>query len=608
MNFDFTAPPSAPDPRTLIQEPYSYTPLPTETSLRLLKFGADGLSCELITTTLQDAPPYVALSYTWGPPSFTETLPLGPLEAWHAFPITKSAYEALKCLGLTIGRQNRTLWVDAICINQQDNAERASQVSIMRQIYEKATRVYVWLGPPSKESKGAFQKIHEWLQSLDHQIECFKKSGKLQPGQKKIPLSIDAFADVESEATLATIDNLCAREWWSRAWIVQEATSNGGTYLFCGKANIQIDSFFRVYNILPRFGAKKPESADEQVLCQLPHQLGRVRKLRDQEVDVSFLEALQHMRLFRSTDPRDKVYTAYALCPRIQEYLKPDYSTKLQEVYIDVVRAYISSSRKEQLLDFLGYVVENNDPDVGPNKVYPSPTDELIPSWVPDWRCRLLFTPLSRQILDKDGAHRNAYAASGTTTHSFDIHGKEMHVRGFTLDVIDEVRPLLRDPELAAKQAQNDRNPPGFLYVTGQNFREMSLHMSVADLRCDLDGHCTRDFAIDWTLVAADYAELSGEQREERNVMIESFGDAVSVRQLGCTERNFWGLVPDTARVGDKVCMFFGGQVLYLLREEDGGRYHFVGECYIHGLMDGEALEFLELKEEGIKEQVFVVI
>ena len=575
MNLNFSAPPSAPDPGTLIQEPYSYPPLPTQTSFRLLEFGADGLSCELITTTLKDAPPYVALSYTWGPPSFTEMLPLGPRGAWRAFPITKNAYEALKCLGLTIGRQNRTLWVDAICVNQRDKAEQATQVSIMREIYEKATRVYVWLGAPSKESKGAIQKIHEWLRSLDHQIDCFRKSGKLQPGQKKIPLSIDAFADIKSEETWATIDDLCAREWWSRAWIVQEATSNGGTYLFCGNANIQIDSFYRLYDILPRFLGKVPKSADEQVLQQLPYQLEQVRKIRGQAVDVSFLEALQHMRLFQSTDPRDKVYTAYALCPRIQEYLKPDYSKELQEVYIDVIRAYILNSRKEQVLDFLGYVV---NPDAGPNKVYPKPTYELMPSWVPDWRCRLLFTPLSRQITDREGAIKNAYEASSSTVHSLDIYSGELHIRGFSFDVIDEVRPLLRDPELAAKQAQNDPNPPEFLYITGQNFREMTLQMIVADLRSDLDGRCTRGYAIDWTLVAADPEKLSREEREERKVMIKSFGDALSVRQAGFTEKNFCGLVPDTAQVGDKVCVLFGGKVLYLLREEEEGRHYFVGE------------------------------
>lgn len=608
ISLDFSAPPRAPDLASLIQEPYSYSALHSKSSFRLLKFGADGLSCELITTTLEDAPPYVALSYTWGPPDLTETLPLGPQGAWHAFPVTKNAYEALKCLGLSIGRQNRTLWVDAICINQRDKAERAAQVSIMRQIYEKATRVYVWLGSPSNETRGAIEQILEWDRSIDHQIESYKKSGKLQPGQKKISLSKNAFADVESEATWTRIYDLCAKEWWSRAWIVQEATSNPYTYMFCGTANIQIDTFYRVYDMIPGFQNREPKSADEQALVQLPYQLGEVRKIRRRGIDVSFLEALQHMRLFESSDPRDKVYTAYSLCPQIHEFLKPDYSKELHEVYIDVVRAYIASSNKEQTLDFLGYVVTDDNPEAEPNNVYPKPTDRIIPSWVPDWRFRLRFTPLSRQIQNGNGTTKNAYKASGSSAPSLDICGEELHIRGFKIDVIDEVHPMLRDAELAAAQAQHDPNPPGLLYTTGQNFREMTLQMSVADLRCELNGNCTRGYAIDWSLVAAEPEKLSREESEESKIMVKSFGDALCVRQVGITSNNFFGLVPDTAEVGDILCVLYGGQVLYLLRAIDGSLYRFVGECYIHGLMDGAALEFLELEEGISEEQVFVII
>jgi hypothetical protein len=610
LTMDFSAPPRAPDPKTLIATPYAYSPLPTKTSLRLLKFGADGLSCELITTNLQDAPPYVAFSYTWGAPSFTETLPLGPSGAWHAFPVTKNAYQALNSLGLSIHRQSRTLWIDAICVNQQDKVERAAQVSIMREIYQKATRVYVWLGAPSKGSESAIEKILEWERSLDHQMECYKNSGKLQHGQTKIPLSIDAFADVDSETTWGPIDDLLARDWWARAWIVQEATSNAQTYLFCGRRNIHIDSFYRLYDILPGFSRKAPENADEQLSQQLPYQLGQIRKIRLKEVEVSFLEALQHMRAFKSSDHRDKVYTAFALCPRILEYLNPDYSKGLREVYIDVVRAYIASSNSHQTLDFLGYVVGDHDPGAGSSEVYPKPPEESMPSWVPDWRCRLLFTPLSRQTQKKHRLERtnNAYRASFSTAPSFDIRGEELHIRGFVVDVIDKVSLLIRDANIAAKMAQKDPNPPGFRYVTGQNFREMTLEMIVADLRCDLDGSYTRGYAIDWTLVATDPENLSREEMEERKVMVQSFQSAISVRMAGYTERNYCGLVPDTARVGDKVCVLYGGQVLYVMREREDGRYSFIGECYIHSLMDGMAIHSLHSKTGSSNEQVFVII
>lgn len=103
-------------------------------------------------------------------------------------------------------------WNDTLCVNQRDKDERAAQASIMQEIYEETTRIYVWFSAPSNESKFAIEKILEWHRSLNHQIESFRKCRKAPTWAGKIPLSIDAFADVKSEAVWATIDDLCASE------------------------------------------------------------------------------------------------------------------------------------------------------------------------------------------------------------------------------------------------------------------------------------------------------------------------------------------------------------------------------------------------------------
>ena len=51
------------------------------------------------------------------------------------------------------------------------------------------------------------------------------------------------------------------------------------------------------------------------------------------------------------------------------------------------------------------------------------------------------------------------------------------------------------------------------------------------------------------------------------------------------------GIVPAATSLGDLVCILFGGQVLYVLRSTGQDLYEFMGECYIHGLMDGEFFE-----------------
>lgn len=49
--------------------------------------------------------------------------------------------------------------------------------------------------------------------------------------------------------------------------------------------------------------------------------------------------------------------------------------------------------------------------------------------------------------------------------------------------------------------------------------------------------------------------------------------------------------MPHDSKVGDRICIFKGGSVPFVVRENVSGYYQLVGECYIHGIMDGEAME-----------------
>ncbi|KIM96986.1 hypothetical protein OIDMADRAFT_169760, partial [Oidiodendron maius Zn] len=69
--------------------------------------------------------------------------------------VTQNLYHALA--SLRYEKETRVLWVDAICINQVDNAEREAQVPQMRNIYGSANRVVVWLGTTPFGSKRAFE-------------------------------------------------------------------------------------------------------------------------------------------------------------------------------------------------------------------------------------------------------------------------------------------------------------------------------------------------------------------------------------------------------------------------------------------------------------------
>lgn len=164
---------------------YVYEPLPTESSIRLLSFARDDeftYSCSLHVFDLATAPPFHALSYTWGNPFQFPSLEEAPSQNgddWdtryaqvHRFKVDGKALdirpgrnlnEALERLWFAVDPQVKSeyLWVDAICINQQDGPEQTAQIIIMDQIYQKATKVVAWLGPKLESTVQAFGALRE---------------------------------------------------------------------------------------------------------------------------------------------------------------------------------------------------------------------------------------------------------------------------------------------------------------------------------------------------------------------------------------------------------------------------------------------------------------
>ncbi|KAE9378476.1 HET-domain-containing protein, partial [Stipitochalara longipes BDJ] len=123
---------------------HSYTPLQNPNSIRLLHLGSgcrsSPLKAHLINCDLDNKYSYESLSYVWGKQDLSEVL----LIVGREFKISKNLHTIL--LHLRQPDKVRILWIDAICINQQDSAEKGKQVAMMGQIYQQAGSVLCWLG------------------------------------------------------------------------------------------------------------------------------------------------------------------------------------------------------------------------------------------------------------------------------------------------------------------------------------------------------------------------------------------------------------------------------------------------------------------------------
>jgi hypothetical protein len=99
------------------------------------------LSCKLIVLPLEEAQEWCALSYVWGESEMDQSIMVDGLR----FPIRANLMQALRVLCAREGIIEHGLWIDAICINQGDDAEKAVQIPLMRHIYSRATAVLIYL-------------------------------------------------------------------------------------------------------------------------------------------------------------------------------------------------------------------------------------------------------------------------------------------------------------------------------------------------------------------------------------------------------------------------------------------------------------------------------
>jgi hypothetical protein len=159
---------------------------------------------------------FEALSYAWGSTDNPVDIFIGGSRSQETITVTRNLAEALPYLRYQ--DKGRVVWIDTICVNQQDMAERSSQVKRMADIYQSASRVIVWLGPESHDSTLA--------------IECCEKlSSNIIVDwdlQTMSPVSTDtSWADKNEDLPCNNVEsiaicNLLRRDWFTRLWIWQE--------------------------------------------------------------------------------------------------------------------------------------------------------------------------------------------------------------------------------------------------------------------------------------------------------------------------------------------------------------------------------------------------
>ena len=524
--------------------------------------------------------------------------------------VSENLYDALSYLYTRLRASGHLIWIDALCIDQHNLAERSSQVLHMRSIYEQADSVWIWLGVPfdDVENNMAVQKMKHLHTVLMNAMDVTDKNvvGALSMIRSDDPL---IFPEPGTDCYRAWqgIMRLCELTWWKRAWVYQEATSPNekSRLFFSGQACFGWEDVFAATEIAGHLG--KITDLDRKFVQIISEgSAERIWKFvlrREKTEKLGLLEALQRFRLTDSTEPRDKVYAPRCLVDDLlDDSLVPDYTKSVKEVFLDVVKASIA--HPERALDFLGYCVRAAEDSLVFKDLYSA----SIPSWIPDWRDRYAILPFPKQKKGQSTSTsssspdqlRAIYNASGHRSANLRIEGDTLKTQGFLVDSINQLSPIW-DKNVQDTFHLKSWTPgnPNDTYHTGETILQAFLRTVVGDVFWDNKGTCSRGFSLDWSFLETKQFDPVEALQQQR--MAASANGISSGRRIGQTSKGYMGLVPAAARLGDRIVLIFGGSVLYVLRPREGllaSQYEFVGECYIHGLMDGEVLDW-EMDQMG---------
>ena len=196
---------------------FSYGPLSIADSIRLLHIapghGNIPISTRLATYQLEDHCSYDALSYVWGESVVTETLLVNQQE----FNVSKSLHTIL--LHLRLPEETRSVWIDAICINQQDSIEKSQQVALMGKIYREANDVLCWLGKLTTHRLWALR----FLQTLAEDSSKYIKPDRLEYQWTLALLNDELLPDVDVDGIVAAaseahVEAVYQSDWFTRLW------------------------------------------------------------------------------------------------------------------------------------------------------------------------------------------------------------------------------------------------------------------------------------------------------------------------------------------------------------------------------------------------------
>ncbi|OHF04548.1 hypothetical protein CORC01_00019 [Colletotrichum orchidophilum] len=524
---------------------------------------------------------YEALSYTWGPATHDhgkvhlqqgEPCASIGLDALPFVKVRPTLLSALRYLRLPTAP--RVLWIDSLCVDQENLVERSREVTRMGEIYNKAEQVIVWLGPDDDDTSVAMETIK--LLSEGVVMQWHRRLFTTVPGSAADMLRNRPNDSLLTLSQWSALRSLITRSWFTRLWVRQEVALASRIVVLCGYFEADWENV-------------------EKVAILLEHSLVKAHIcLRD----ILFVRSLFHFRgsdelsyiLHRSSfcgysDGRDLVYANLSTSSAIKAlHIEPNYTMSVAAVYKDLILQYVQHFGN---LDILRSCDPQN-----------SPPD--FESFVPDFA-----VAKSESRLVKEYAHGGTRHLPVTVER-----GSMLKLKGKYIGRVSYVSEFQRSLSTGyGDRAKNidiimtyRRWEPEDLftatYPTGGTLFDAFVGLLAGGAFKEVYGgahHPTRDEAKEAFLAvvwSGGNVNMVGESRFWNYV-----GELTSDRRgenYFRTQDGHIGTTPGDVRTGDVISVFPGGSVAFVLRpaleDTQSGCYQLMGPCYVEGVMFGEAL------------------
>ena len=558
---------------------YSYTPLDGNDAkeIRLLRLQPgvfkDHISLDLRHDTLsaESIVHYEALSYVWGDTtSLVDVTVLRAGKPPQRLRITQSLAAALR--HLRHEREARTLWVDAICINQNSIPERNQQVPLMSDIYRRATRVLAWLGPEEDGSSHALEYMKLLASSVvvDWGAFSIKKSPSYTGDLHWLDSTSPVLRIPKPECDF--LARLFRRQWFERVWIRQEASLNAAnTLVFCGKASIPWQTFLDAFYCISTHGLFEPFY---QTRMRLIYQMGSGAR------NATIYNLRYYLKGSKCSDQRDKVFGILSLLPSDDQclHIVPDYAQPMAEIYQDVTVRWM---KQYEALDLLGSC----------QLVEPPST---MPSWVPDWSIDMPSQSIVSvaNCLDFWGGNVPFLFQGAGTLRVFGVQFAtiESFYDSTRLDLsrgLPAVRTALKGMAAFLSRRGSRIDGRGMADTVCRTLFADDFAETYFPPRPDMSPHF--EDCMQYLSYINTVDDPSSRPPGNEAVLIGGVWHHFEGRALVMTREGYPGMVPETAKVGDIACSVVGCTEPLLLRPSAEG-YVLVGVCFILGSMAHESM------------------